>query len=129
MGKLLLEKGIRPDVIISSDAARAITTARLVARELDYELDDIRQNNALYLAPPSALLDVLKETAANDQDVMLVAHNPGMTELANLLSDRHIDNLPTCGVFVIESDTENWEQLANTPGTCADFFCPKTDLN
>lgn len=129
MGKLLHEKNIRPDVIISSDATRAITTARLVASELDYELSDIRQNHALYLASPRTMLDVLKSSALNDDDVMLVAHNPGMTELANHLSDRRIDNLPTCGVFVIESDTENWEQLANTPGTCAGFFCPKTDLN
>lgn len=129
MGKLLREKDICPEVIISSDATRAMTTARLVARELDYPADDIRQNHALYLASPGAMLNVLETTAANDRDVMLVAHNPGLTDLANRLSDARIDNVPTCGVFVIESDTENWEQLANTPGTFAGFYCPKTDLS
>ena len=127
MGKLLRARGIQPKLIISSDARRALTTARLVAAELNYRDADIRQVHALYLAPPSTMLDVLTDHAPDCDDVMLVAHNPGMTDLANYASDASIDNLPTCGVFVIELDGD-WTGLTKKPGRFAGFFSPKQDL-
>ncbi|MGI9289884.1 MAG: SixA phosphatase family protein [Gammaproteobacteria bacterium] len=129
MGVLLKNNDIRPDVIISSDAKRAQTTARLVAAEIGYPDDDIRLNNALYLSSPNTMLDVLASEAANDKNVMLVAHNPGMTDLANYLSDARIDNLPTCGVFMVTQDNDNWQQMANREGKFEAFYCPKKDLN
>ena len=59
---------------------------------------------------------------------MLVAHNPGMTDMANRLSDASIDNLPTCGVFVVDAEADNWSDLADGRGDFVDFWCPKRDL-
>lgn len=127
MGRLLQTKGIRPDLIISSDANRALTTARLVATELGYPEAAIRQSHAMYLAPPSTLLDVLAQYGNEHAQVMLVAHNPGMTELANYASDARIDNLPTCGVFMIDVEGD-WAELTKKPGRFAGFLSPKQDL-
>ncbi len=128
MGELLVKQCICPQLIISSDAKRARTTAELVAQKLGYKLDRIVHNHALYLAPPSTLLEVLLRNAADHDHVMVVAHNPGMTDLANRLSNARIDNLPTCGVFMVESGQDNWEQLAEGNNTFAGFFSPKQDL-
>ncbi len=128
MGRLLHAKGLCPDLIISSDAKRALTTARLAAAELDYPVESILLSHALYLAPPETLLEVLVEYGGDAEQVMLVAHNPGMTDLANRASDARIDNLPTCGVFLIDVDTD-WADLKQKPGRFAGFFSPKQDLD
>ena len=129
MGRLLRDTGIKPAVIISSDAKRALTTAQLVASELGYPVADIRPNHALYLAPPTTMLEALATMAAHDNDVLMVAHNPGMTDLANQLSDTRIDNLPTCGVFIITQDAAGWHELGNNAGCFAGYYSPKNDLS
>ena len=97
MGNLLHERNYCPQVIISSDAARAKTTAQIVATKIDYPAEQIRFRNSLYLASPQALLQTFMDEAENYADVMLVAHNPGLTELANQLGNQRLDNLPTAG--------------------------------
>jgi phosphohistidine phosphatase len=129
MGALLHEKNIHPDLIISSDAKRALTTAEIVAAELGYQMERIHQSNALYLAPPEFLLAALADAGPESQTVMLVAHNPGITDLANRISTASIDNMPTCGVYMIETEQPVWGSLSDTPGTFIDFYCPKQHLH
>jgi phosphohistidine phosphatase len=128
MGQFLLEQQINPGIIICSDANRALSTARHVATELSYPLDDIRMNHALYLSSAATILDVLDSAAAKDSDVMLIAHNPGLTELANSLSDTRIDNLPTCSVFIATQAAESWNELGAHAGRFEAFYSPKNDL-
>lgn len=128
MGKLLHDKGIQPDLMISSDAVRALTTAKLVAHELAYPTEHIHTSHALYLAPPDILLDAINNISSDYENVLLVAHNPGMTELANRLSKMHIDNLPTCGVFRVETALPEWSAFGTTPASFIDFLSPKQNL-
>ena len=128
MGRLLRENQLVPQLVISSDANRAQTTARLVAAELGYDEQQIRLSNALYLAAPRTMLELLAEVDADTESVMMVAHNPGMTDLANRLSDARIDNLPTCGVFVVDFDTPDWTAVGDRPGTFVYFWCPRQHL-
>lgn len=128
MGKLLRQQGIRPDLIISSDAMRAKITAELIARELDYPLADIRLSHALYLAAPATLLAALADVDASLKCVALVAHNPGMTDLANQLSEARIDNLPTSGIFMTELDDGAWSDFGRKQARFAGFLSPKQNL-
>jgi phosphohistidine phosphatase len=129
MGKLLHDKGICPDLIISSDAVRALTTAKLVAQELAYPAEHIHTNHALYLAPPDILLDAISNITSGYENVLLIAHNPGLTELANRLSETHIDNLPTCGVFIVETVLPDWDAFRTTTTSFREFLSPKQNLN
>ena len=129
MGKLLHHKGICPNLIISSDAVRALTTAKLLAQELSYPTEHIHTNHALYLAPPDILLDAISNISSNYENVLLVAHNPGMTELANHLTEMHIDNLPTCGVFIVETVLPDWDAFRKTTASFIEFLSPKQNLN
>lgn len=83
----------------TSTAVRAQATARFVRRAFDLADDAVVASDELYEASPEQILDVLRETPAGVASVAVVAHNPGLTWLANTLADSPVtDNLPTFGV-------------------------------
>ena len=129
MGKLLYQRRFSPQAIICSSAARARQTANFIAQAIYYKQDNIEYADDLYLASSTALLQYVAKTATAATDVLLVGHNPGMTELANWASDTRIDNLPTCSIFSITADIDNWLQLRDQPGHCDWFLTPKRDLH
>ena len=128
MGALLKKRGYRPQVIITSTANRARTTAALLGGELGIEQNQIRETEALYLASPRSILGVADTIAPGNTDILLVGHNPGMTNLANQASDARLDNLPTCGIISIVGQTSNWASLLDEPGHADWCLLPRKDL-
>lgn len=126
MARRLRERKLRPDLILSSPAVRALSTASIMARELKVPAERIAQDERLYLADAKTLLAVVRELGRDAQHLMLFAHNPGITDCANQLStgDR-IDNLPTCGVFTACFDLTDWSQLDWNRAMDADFDYPR----
>lgn len=108
MGARLAKRNYRPDLIMSSSAVRALETARIISKKLGYRRQDIVVEERLYGASVRDLLAVIGKVDDSVNRVMLFGHNPGLTELANRLSSRQIDNLPTCGVVQLECDTHSW---------------------
>lgn len=104
MARLLAETGFRPEVILSSTALRARTTAEAFAAELGVA---VQLDPELYGAPARALLAGAAASAA--QSVMVVAHNPGMTVLAERLSGGGIAAMPTCAVATFTWDEDDWD--------------------
>ena len=125
MGAELKERGIDFDLVIASTANRAITTARAIYNGIGYAEDDIEQNADLYLASAGAMLDIIHGVDASIQHLAIVTHNPGITSLANALGDREIDNVPTCGVVILETESE-WRFLKPKSCTTQDFLYPKS---
>lgn len=108
MGKRIAAAGIRPSLIISSPAVRAWTTARIVATQLAYPLEFLQREQSLYLASLHTILDVIAAQDNGFNNLMVVGHNPGLTELANYLSPRLTSNLPTAGVVSVNIDRDDW---------------------
>jgi phosphohistidine phosphatase len=125
MGARLSARGVRPALIVSSDALRALTTAQIVATAIDYPNESIQANRDLYLASPERIIDVVIQTSEHHTDVMLVGHNPGLTELANQLGNLAVLNIPTCGAVAIDLEIDDWNELAYAHGTTAWFDYPK----
>lgn len=126
MGRRLKERGRKPDKILTSPAVRAITTATIMARELGVAASKIVPDERLYLASPKQLLSVIQEIGATARHLMVVGHNPGLTEFADALSaERSIDNMPTCAVYTLEFAIENWSELELAQGVNAEFDYPK----
>lgn len=125
MGRRFRERGYLPDRIVASPAERAYDTARTVARELGYALADIVKDDELYLASRAVLLDCVHATPDALGSLMLVAHNPGLTDLANTLTSQRIDNLPTCGLYCADFSIRRWRDLAPGNGTLVCFEYPK----
>lgn len=126
MGKRLADRGVRPSLLLTSPAKRARETARLIARELNYPLEFIQSESELYLATPETILQVVARQDDGFNDVMVFGHNPGITELANQLGDRNIDNVPTCGVVGIDLDVQEWAEIVAADGKTVFFDYPKS---
>ena len=126
MGRRLKARHARPDLVVTSHASRARRTAELVAKALGFNRKELRVERALYLAAPD---DILGVVAAQDDSlscVLLVGHNPGLTELVNrLLPDLALDNLPTSGAVAIDLSTTSWRNAATAGARLAYYDYPK----
>ena len=126
MARRLRSRKLKPDLILSSPAVRALSTASIMARELKVHADRIAQDERLYLADPKRILEVVRELGGDAQHVMVFAHNPGITDCANKLSaGEQIDTLPTCGVFTACFAVSDWSQLDLASGLEAEFDYPR----
>ena len=109
MGRRIAAHGIRPSLILSSPAKRAWTTAKIIAQEIAYPLEFLQREDGLYLASLDDFMDVLVAQDPEFSSIMLVGHNPGMTDFANYLSPGLTNNLPTAGVVSVEIDQKHWK--------------------
>ena len=125
MGKRLKECDIKPEIIYSSPAVRAFSTAQSIAQALDIPLTQIKTEKRLYHASEETLLDVLKHSAETADCVMLVGHNPGLTEFVNDLLDEDIDNIPTTGVVMAQLPIHDWKDARWKCGNLLLFDYPK----
>ena len=110
MGKRLAAAGIRPSLIITSTANRAATTAKIIAEQLSYPQEFLQRDKALYLASVDDMLDVLVAQDNGFNNIMLVAHNPGMTHLVSSLSRQSVD-MPTAAIAVFQLTITDWNQM------------------
>ena len=110
MGKRLAKRDVKPDLVVSSPALRALTTAQLITAEIGYERKDIVVDDRLYASSADGLLAVIRALDKKFDRVMLVGHNPEFTELAHRLSIDIVD-LPTCAVAEFRFDTNKWSDV------------------
>ncbi|MGB5625981.1 MAG: histidine phosphatase family protein [Woeseiaceae bacterium] len=108
MGRRIAEHGIRPSLIVCSPAKRAWSTAKLIAREISYPIEFLQREDGLYLASLDEFLDVLVAQDKGFNSIMVVSHNPGITDFANFLSPGLTQNLPTAGVVCVQIDQDHW---------------------
>src|SRR5688500_4533393 len=80
MGRRLAQLVGTPDLIVSSPAARALATARVFAEAVDYPVDGIREEERIYEAAPTEILDVIRDIDDDVDGVPLFGHNPGLTQ-------------------------------------------------
>jgi phosphohistidine phosphatase len=118
MGKRISDHGIRPSLIVTSPANRARTTAMIIAGELNYPNEFLQREDHLYHASLDEILDVIVAQDDGFNSLMIVGHNPGLTELVNFLQPGLTINLPTAGVVSVQFDQDNWNL----------FERPKTEL-
>ncbi len=109
--KEFLKKAKTPDLIVSSSAIRAMSTALIFARSLNYPENKIVINPNIYEAHELTLREIIENLSDEYSSVMLFGHNPGFTNAINTLSDSFIDNLPTCGLVSIEFKEKQWKEI------------------
>ncbi len=119
MARKLYEMGIKPDIIISSPAKRALKTAKIFAKTLDVPL---QTDKRLYEAMPRDFREVMHEVFKTHDNVMLVSHNPGLTMFNDEISDIPIYNIPTAGVIGVGFETHD---TAFTDGKQLFYIYPK----
>ncbi len=125
MAEHAFARGLIPDAFMASSACRAMQTARLMAAQLSFPAEQIDWRDELYLASPAILLDAIIHTPEQVDTLALLAHNPGITDLANRLCPAaDIDNVPTAGIVTLKFPINSWQQTAAN-GELVDFDFPK----
>lgn len=125
MARRLEDRGIFPDLMLSSPAKRALTTCQTIAEALDYPQKAIEISEKLYHAGEDGLLNVIQHIDNTWASLMIFGHNPGFTALATDLTDSYIDNIPTCGIVACTFEVDEWQAIAYGQGKLLFFDYPK----
>jgi phosphohistidine phosphatase len=124
IGKLLAGKKLLPDLIISSPANRASSTAKIISKKVNYPNEKIIWNENLYEASANEILKIINVVDEMNNVLLLVAHNPGLTNFSNYLANNVVSNIPTCGVVAI-SLGKKWKEITRDDGKLLFIEYPK----
>lgn len=126
MARHFIKEHKKPHLIISSPARRARETAQLFADTIEYKIDNILYDQKIYEASIEELIHIIYKIEDSHEKVMLIGHNPGLTDLANYLTEEtHIDNIPTCGLFAVGFEAKSWKKIGTKTGRFLFFDFPK----
>ena len=113
MGKLIKDKELIPQLILSSSAKRATLTANGLMDKAKVAKKKLRVLDSLYLAEPDAYMKELCELKDDVERVMVIGHNPGLEGLLQILSGR-IESLPTGSIAYLSVPIKSWCELSDT---------------
>lgn len=116
MAALLRGQGVQPDLLVSSPANRAHSTALFFAKAFEVPAADIALRAEIYDAEPEDLFGLIGGLPEAVRTVCVFGHNPGLSELACFLAPERMESLPTCGVVRIDSAALGWGEVQ--PGNC-----------
>jgi phosphohistidine phosphatase len=124
MGQLMREESLMPDLILTSSAKRALSTAKLAAEVVGYE-GEILVSRDLYAAGPDEIIELLCELPEVCNTVLIVGHNPGFEELVDTLTDE-APGMPTAALACIELDIDEWEAVGKeASGSLVNLWLPR----
>lgn len=126
MAQKFKERKIMPDLILSSPSNRT----RLTLKEFTDILGDgieekIVYDQKLYLANCLTLLKLIRQQENTLDTLLLVGHNPGLTDLVNYFSHEYIDNIPTTGIVLFDFEIGHWQEINAQSAQLVFFDFPK----
>ena len=114
------------DAFVSSPAKRAKTTAEKFAAAFGKGKNQVIFNDGLYLAPASFYHQLIINFDNRFDAVAVFSHNPGITEFVNTLTSVvRTDNVPTCGIFAVKADIDNWKNFSSANKELLFYDYPK----
>ncbi|MCE7061280.1 histidine phosphatase family protein [Dyadobacter sp. CY343] len=125
MGKWLAEANVKPDIFISSPAARAFKTAEIFAKQLGVNTASINFKPEIYDGGPRAYLSAINSVSEDFSSLILFGHNPDITYFAEYLSGGNIGSMKKGGVAFIEFDNQKWEEISAKTGNLVLYKTPK----
>lgn len=125
IAEYLKDKGVHPDLMMSSSAVRALETAKIIAGVIGYPVKKIKVEKRLYDASAEDILAELYALPDQVESVMVFGHNPTLTYLVNHFVKSGIDNLPTSGVVGINFKTGRWQNIPGAPFSVDLIVFPK----
>jgi phosphohistidine phosphatase len=111
MGKLMKDKNIKIDLMMTSSAERALRTAKIFCVEMDIPKKHLLIDSNLYEAGRKNILEIIRQFDNEKNSVMIFSHNPGLSELAGYLTNGKINDIPTCGVVSLNCRISSWNEL------------------
>ncbi len=125
MASLIKEKGLVPDLILTSPAERALQTVKYFVEEFKLDKSKIVIREEIYSLGSLAIRKLISQMDDSHNVIFLFGHNPDLSTLANQLLDVFIENIPTTGIVCIDFDFESWKEILNNKGKLRFFEYPK----
>lgn len=125
MAQRVRDAGLVPDRLLTSGAARAVTTAEALAGALELNGGQVLVQQELYAASYQSLLHQLQQQNDGWHHLMVVGHNPGLEDLAYYLTHERLPKFPTAAVLHIRLKIARWSELAESCGAVELFDYPK----
>jgi len=97
--------------VFTSPAKRALETCDIFVKNLDFDDKKIKIIEQLYDFGGYKVIDFIKSLDNNYNNIMIFGHNHALTSIVNTYGNMVIDNLPTCGLAVLEFDIDYWKDL------------------
>ncbi|MGE0021504.1 MAG: histidine phosphatase family protein [Draconibacterium sp.] len=117
IGRELKRKGISPDMMISSPAARALKTAQIFAENLDFDISRIQEKMDIYDGLTTAeFLSILYNLPETVRTVFFFGHNPGFHYFVSNLLKNFTGDMPTCSTIVIRFEVDSWQKVEARKG-------------
>jgi phosphohistidine phosphatase len=126
IGGLIYERGLQPQIIISSPAKRAKQTAVLV-KEIAEVSKPVTFDERIYEASPLALFNLIREFDEKLESVLIVGHNPGFENLVRMLTGEPVA-MPTAALARINLNIENWHDLETNSNELEFLIRPKEEM-
>lgn len=127
LGQWLASRGYVPGEVLCSDAVRTRATFSGMAPALPGS-PALELKPALYQAGPDVMLAVLRHAKADT--VMMIGHNPGISEFATRLVTRapvnpEFSRYPTGATLVVDFMVDDWKDVTFGTGAPLDFIIPR----
>ena len=106
------EYNLTLDLVLSSPANRAQTTARHFVEHLQISSEKFTLNQSLYDFSGQKLIETIRNVNQNVEHLMVFGHNHAITYFVNAFGSQYIDNVPTCGLVTIEFQTTKWKEIS-----------------
>lgn len=123
-GRIVEVGGVFENVFCSS-AKRAQETIKRISENAAQGEFEWNVCEELYTFDSRTVLAWLQKVSDSYENVMVVGHNPGLTELCNFAGDKHIDNISTCGYVQLCCDINSWKELASNKAELKAYIFPK----
>lgn len=127
MGKWLSSQPIAvPDLVLCSHSVRTLATISRLGHAWGLKGEDYITEPKLYHASPGILRQILHASPAEVNTLMLVGHNPGLSEFAHQLCPAHaVAHMPTCAVYGIRFHCLQWSEAGTENAEFLFFQFPK----
>ncbi|MDR3347006.1 MAG: histidine phosphatase family protein [Helicobacteraceae bacterium] len=124
MAKALNERRIDCDLIITSGAKRALSTAQYIASGLAYSRN-LQIDNRLYHGSEKEYIAIIHELDDRFNTVIIVGHNPIITETGGLLCGGDIHYFDPCAVLCASFKRQSFSLIDDRSGEVVFFDSPK----
>jgi len=123
MAAYLKNKINKIDYLHSSSSVRTFETSKYFINQIQFE--KVEYDDSLYHCSATSLLNIISNYSDDYQSVMIIAHNPGLTNLINKITNFYLDNLPTTGLAEIRFNINSWSDIAFENSNLVDLKFPK----
>ncbi len=122
LGNYLRQHSIAIDLALSSTATRARETTAIVLASSGMSTA-FRYEQGMYEASRADLLGLVRKTEDAIGSLLLVGHNPGMEDLAQLLTKRAV-SMSTCTLAKIKLTVDKWSEVDEDLGDLESLVQP-----